>query len=155
MGTRREGREAAVQMLYQMDLSGVDAEQAIVLYRDPLTAGADEDLADDDLPVLGQGGAARRFAEELVRGVASARERIDETIRGASRHWRLERMARVDRNVLRLAVYELLQRDDIPPNVTLNEAVELAKRYGDEGSRAFVNGILDRVAADQGNGRRS
>jgi N utilization substance protein B len=155
MGIRREGREAAVQMLYQMDLSGAEVEQAIALYRDPLTAAPDEDLADDDLPVVGAGGAARKFAEELVRGCAASRERIDETIRGASRHWRLERMARVDRNVLRLAVHELIDRPDIPPNVTLNEAVELAKRYGDEGSRAFVNGILDRVAADQAGGRGS
>jgi N utilization substance protein B len=134
-------------MLYQMDLSGADAEQAITLYRDSLTAERDDDLLDDDLPMLGAGGVAREFAEELVRGCAGNLARIDDEIRAASKHWRLERMARVDRNLIRLAVHELLDREDIPPNVTLNEAVELAKRYGDEGSRAFVNGVLDRVAA--------
>jgi N utilization substance protein B len=134
MGSRRKAREASLQMLYQMDVSGVSAERAIRLFWDGLTEVEDTE--------------ARNFANEIVRGYAAKRESIDETIRSVSQHWRLERMARVDRNILRLGVYELLELKDVPRKVTLNEAVELAKRYGDENSPAFVNGVLDRIAAE-------
>jgi len=87
-----------------------------------------------------------RFADELVRGVQSERGQIDAIIQQSSTHWKLERMARVDRNILRLAVYEILRRADIPVRVTLNEAVELGKKFGSEESSAFVNGVLDRIA---------
>jgi transcription antitermination protein NusB len=131
-GARRKAREAAVQMLYQIDLTGEDPERALELYFEYLTP-ADE---------------AREFATELVRGCVAQREAIDTRIRNVSRHWRLERMARVDRNILRLATFELLTLADIPRKVTLNEAIELAKRFGDENSPAFVNGVLDRIASD-------
>jgi N utilization substance protein B len=134
MGSRRKAREASLQMLYQMDVSGVSAERAIRLFWD--TLGADEE---DE---------TRDFANEIVRGYAAKSAAIDETIRSVSQHWRLERMARVDRNILRLGVYELLELKDVPRKVTLNEAVELAKRYGDENSPSFVNGVLDRIAAE-------
>ena len=130
MGLRRRAREAAVQMLYQMDMSGVDAATASRLYWGSL-AGENE---------------GRAFADDLVDGLAKASERVDGLIRQVSKHWRLERMARVDRNIIRLAVYELTERPDIPRRVTLNEAIELAKRFGDENSPAFVNGVLDRIA---------
>ena len=130
MSTRRKSREAAVQMLYQMDVSGVDASTAIATYWATLAPKSE----------------GREFADELVQGLAQASERIDALIRDTSKHWRLERMARVDRNVIRLAIYELLERPDIPRKVTINEAIELAKRFGDENSPAFVNGVLDRIA---------
>jgi N utilization substance protein B len=131
-GSRRKGREAALQVLYQIDLSGEVPDQAVASYFEYLTDGEE----------------AREFATELVQGTCANREAIDAKIREVSRHWRLERMARVDRNVLRLATYELLYLPDVPRRVTLNEAVELAKRFGDEDSPAFVNGVLDRIASE-------
>jgi N utilization substance protein B len=91
----------------------------------------------------------REFADALVRKVADSRDTIDEVISSASRHWRIERMARVDRNILRLGVAEL-QEQGAPRAVIIDEAVELAKRYGSEGSSVFVNGVLDRIADDLG-----
>ena len=87
------------------------------------------------------------LAEALVRGVAAHRRIIDEQIERVSTNWRLDRMAKVDRNVLRLAVYELLETE-VPVKVVINEAIELGKKYGSESSGAFVNGVLDRMAAD-------
>jgi transcription antitermination protein NusB len=122
-------------MLYQLDVSGEEVERAIELYWQYLGPGGDD---------------ATELANELVRGCAAGISNIDDRIRETSKHWRLERMARVDRNILRLAIFELLERADVPRKVTLNEAVELAKRYGDENSPAFVNGLLDRIATDIG-----
>jgi transcription antitermination protein NusB len=122
-------------MLYQLDVSGEECERAIELYWQYLGPGGDD---------------ATELASELVRGCAAHSQAIDDRIREASKHWRLERMARVDRNIIRLAIYELTERPDVPRKVTLNEAVELAKRYGDENSPAFVNGLLDRIASDVG-----
>jgi N utilization substance protein B len=134
MGTRRRAREAAVQMLYQIDVSGEEPARAIELYWE----------------YLGEASDARALATELARGCSEQREAIDERIKQASRHWRIDRMARVDRNILRLGTFELVGMPDIPRRVTLNEAVELAKRFGDEQSPAFVNGLLDRIASDVG-----
>lgn len=92
----------------------------------------------------------REYADLAVRGAASELEAVDEAIRKASTNWRLERMARVDRNVLRLGAWELLRSHAVPRAVILDEAVELAKRFGSEESGAFVNGVLDRVASDLG-----
>lgn len=117
-----------------MDATGLDADQAVPLYWSN----------------LGHRAPGSEFADELVFGYAKQREQVDETIRRTSRHWRLERMARVDRNVIRLATFELIFREDLPARVTLNEAIELAKRFGDEQSPAFVNGVLDRIAAEHG-----
>jgi N utilization substance protein B len=132
MGTRRKGREAALQMLYQMEASGVSAEQAIHLFWSN----------------LGSGREGEEFANVLVRGCEREHSHLDELIRGVSQHWRLERMTRVDRNILRLATFELLRLEEIPRRVTLNEAVELAKRYGSDSSAGFVNGVLDKIASD-------
>ena len=131
MGSRTKARECALQALYQLDTSGGDARDAL---RGVLShfEEADEDTA--------------TFAEALVRGVQSERMQIDDLIQKSSTNWKLERMARVDRNILRLAVYELLRRGDVPVRVTLNEAVELGKKFGSEESSAFVNGVLDRIA---------
>jgi N utilization substance protein B len=139
MGTRRKAREAALQVLYQIDTAGIAAdgvEQAISSFFELYDDGDDRD--------------ARAFAELLVRGCAAQLDVIDAKIRDVSKHWRIERMARVDRNVMRLAVHELMALPDVPRRVTLNEAVELAKRFGDENSASFVNGVLDRIASELG-----
>ena len=94
------------------------------------------------------------FAEQLIEGVSSRFEHVDQQIEQASVNWRLSRMPLVDRNILRIATYELLMSKDVPASVSINEAVELAKAYGDKDSRAFVNGILDRVAQQTGRGGR-
>jgi N utilization substance protein B len=93
---------------------------------------------------------AVRFARELVEGVQAHREEIDALIEKHSHNWRLDRMSRIDRNVLRLGIFELKYRPDIPRKVTINEAVELGKNFGTEESSAFVNGLLDRVAVALG-----
>jgi N utilization substance protein B len=130
MGSRRKAREAAVQMLYQIDLCGLEVAAAIELFWKHLGVPTERD----------------DFADQLVLGFGRVSEEIDAKIRAVSRHWRLERMARVDRNIIRLGAYELMHVADIPRRVTLNEAVELAKRFGNEESPAFVNGVLDRIA---------
>ncbi len=134
MGARRKGREIALQVLYQMDAADVSASQGLSLFFGHLSGSAE----------------GEEFATALVKGFDEERAKIDDIIRGVSHHWRLERMARVDRNILRLATYELLRMSDVPRRVTLNEAVELAKRFGSEGSAGFVNGVLDRIASDLG-----
>jgi N utilization substance protein B len=117
-------------MLYQIDLCGLEVPAAIELFWKHLGVAAERD----------------EFADQLVLGFGRVSEEIDAKIRAVSRHWRLERMARVDRNIIRLGAYELMHVADIPRRVTLNEAVELAKRFGNEESPAFVNGVLDRIA---------
>jgi N utilization substance protein B len=92
------------------------------------------------------------YLEELVAGVAAHQEELDALIARYSEHWRLERMTVVDRNLLRLAIYELLFQAAVPPKVVINEAVEMAKRFGTEASGAFVNGLLDRIREAVGRG---
>jgi N utilization substance protein B len=130
MGARHSGREAALQMLFQMEASGVSAAQASHLFWPSFEASPE----------------GRAYADEAVRGVEQNLAAIDEKIRAASTHWRLERMARVDRNVLRLGTWELGYRPDVPRAVILDEAVELAKAFGTEDSSAFVNGVLAQIA---------
>jgi N utilization substance protein B len=133
-------------MLYQADLAGDTAEQAIELFFDGELmrpdAAADDDAEAEEPPI---DAAARRFAEHLVRGVRRRIDELDALIRAGSEHWRLERMAAVDRNVIRLALFELLDEPDTPAAVILDEAVELAKYYGGEVSGAFVNGVADGI----------
>lgn len=131
MGSRTRARECALQALYQLDTSGGDAREAV--------RGVMAHFEEVD-------GETERFADELVRGVQSEQAQIDLLIQKTSTNWKLERMARVDRNILRLGVYEILRRADVPVRVTLNEAVELGKKFGSEESSAFVNGVLDRIA---------
>jgi N utilization substance protein B len=136
MGARHSGREAALQMLFQIELSGATSDDAIDLFWRSFDAEADPD--------------GRLYADEAVRGVAAAREDLDRQIVQASANWRIERMARVDRNVLRLGAWELLYRRDVPRAVILDEAVELAKAFGTDDSSAFVNGVLNRIAETVG-----
>jgi N utilization substance protein B len=131
VGVRREGRELALQMLYALDLNPLKVQETLQLFRENSRFAAN----------------VRIFAEELVAGVMAHREEIDKKIAEKSKNWAISRMARVDLNILRLAVYELDYRDDIPKNVTMNEAIEVAKKFGTEDSPAFINGILDEIAA--------
>jgi N utilization substance protein B len=132
MGARHSGREAALQMLFQVEASGATADEAIDLYWRSFAADADPE--------------GRVYADACVRGVAGAGDALDEQITAASQNWRIERMARVDRNVLRLGTWELGHQADVPRAVILDEAVELAKTYGTDDSSAFVNGVLNKVA---------
>lgn len=136
-------------MLYGMDVSGLHPDWAVKRFMDGHVA---EDL-DPPPPyrpreegfVLRPSDDARRYAEALVRGVHEHREALDAAIQEVSRNWRVHRMALVDRNILRLGAFELLHRQDVPRRVAINEAIELAKRYGAAEARAFVNGVLDRL----------
>ena len=132
-GGRRKARAYALQVLYALDVDGGPRPDAAVEnYWQQFDLELDE--------------AAREFAVELVRGTREKLLELDEVIQSSSRNWRLDRMSRVDRNILRLGTYELQSRPETPARVVLNEAVELAKRFGAEESAAFVNGILDRIA---------
>lgn len=132
---RRRARIFALQILYQSDAG-----------REPLEESIEAFWENQGLPAP----EVRAFAEELARGVAAHRAEIEERVRAASDSWEPERMARVDRAILSLAIHELLHREDIPPKVTINEYIEIAKRFSTEDSGAFVNGILDRISRDIG-----
>jgi len=131
MGIRREGRELAVQALYQLEVTSGDSATELDGFWSHFHA-SDE---------------ARAFARTLVAGVCAERERIDGLIAEAAEHWRVGRLSKVDLSVLRLATSELLRWGDIPARVTIDEAIEVARRFGSEESSAFVNGVLDRIAA--------
>ena len=133
MGYRRAAREAALKILFQFDFNPSDAEELIASFWRGHKASD----------------RMRAFAEHLVWGVLEHRDEIDRLIGEAAENWRLERMSAVDRNVLRLATFEMLYLPDIPPQVSIDEAIELGKRFGSEDSGAFINGILDRIALDQ------
>jgi N utilization substance protein B len=120
------------------------------LFAVDLAGGSYDAVMRDHFAFLAASAEGREFAQLLVRGVAEQAGAIDDMIRKVSEHWRLERMPRVDRNILRLSAYELMFMSDVPRRVTLNEAIELAKRYAGEGSPGFVNGVLDRIATEVG-----
>ncbi len=136
MSARSKGREIALQALYQLEWGDWedDPEEALLSLLE--TAGPGR--LDKEHPSV-------RFALQLLEGILENRDKIDGVIQRYARNWRLERMAMVDRNILRIGVYELLFSDDVPPKVAINEAVELGKRFGAEDSAPFVNGILDAV----------
>ncbi len=132
MGKRREGREAAVQFLFQDDLNKTDSK------------GLPEAL--EEFWKLRESAArTREFAAELIRGVFENHDAIDERIKKVTANYELHRIAPVDRNILRVAIYEMLYTSEVPPVVCINEAIEIAKRFGSEDSGRFVNGILDRL----------
>lgn len=128
VGLRREGRELALKLLYREELTGLD---------DGVIPGI-EDLRPE----------ARRFAEGLVAGVRGLRAPIDEAISAASEHWDISRMGTVDRTILRIGVYELLESPKTPVGVIINEAVEIARKFSSSECGRFVNGVLDRVARE-------
>lgn len=131
MGKRRSAREAALSILYQLEFRSGHYPEVCRDY-----------WADHPCPP-----EVQTFAEELVAGTVAHREEIDSLIASHTEHWHFSRIALVDRNILRLATYELLCHKDIPEKVILNEAIEIAKQYGGEDSSRFVNGILDRIRA--------
>jgi len=132
MGTRRRARECALQLLYMWEF-----------HRRLDHAGREAFWLDRGQEEPG----IREFATVLVDGVVAQIERVDELIRSASLNWRIDRMATVDRNILRLATFEMMAVEDTPLKVILNEAIELSKRYGSEDSSAFVNGVLDKIGS--------
>ena len=143
---RRRAREFALAALYQSDIAGGGVAPALKgLLLGQLEDGIDGKAAEAD---------EVEFAQRIADGVDAQRKEIDQHIEAASKNWRLVRMPVVDRNILRLATYELMLCPDVPVSVTINEAVELAKRFGDKESKSFVNGILDRIASDLGRGGR-
>jgi N utilization substance protein B len=157
MGTRREARERAVQFLFQHDLNPPDnLDEALNQFWDsqrtaalaeekgPTTWGEKVELP----PPTADEAAVRLFADPLIRGTLEHRNEIDEQIKSHAKNWDLHRMAVVDRNVLRLAIYEMHHREDIPPVVSINEAVDIAKKFSTQDSGKFVNGILDKIKGE-------
>jgi transcription antitermination protein NusB len=167
MGPRRRGRELALQALYRVETTGDESGEGIELLWHTFDAadlhdgdeveepeGIAPEPAHDAERAAERAAEARRFAAELVRGVVAERERIDDLVREAARRYRIERLSRVDLNVLRIAVHELLHPDErVPTSVVLDEAIEIARRFGSEGSAPFVNGVLDAIAGRLGRGR--
>jgi len=157
MGKRREARERAVQFLFQYDLNPPeDLERALNEFWDSQRAAA---IAGDkgkatwgetqELPPPSAAEAETRlFADPLIRGVLQHREGIDEVIKSHVKNWDFSRIAVVDRNILRLALFEMKHREDIPPVVSINEAVDIAKKFSTQDSGKFVNGILDKVKGE-------
>jgi N utilization substance protein B len=138
MGTRRNSREAALQFLYQEDF----------------TIGTDQQFGYDlverfDLfcALFQVNKKARAYALVLLHGISENIDKIDRLIADAASNWRIERIASTDKNLLRIAIFEMLQMADVPPQVAINEAVEIAKRFAGEDSPKFINGVLDAVRA--------
>lgn len=130
---RRRAREAALQMLYLCEVGGVGAEEAMTVH------------GEIEQPGRLQTPGAREFAARLVVGTERSLEEIDPLIAAATEHWRPERMAILDRLILRLAVYQMLHLPDVPAVVVINESVELARSFGGDESSRFVNGVLDAI----------
>lgn len=135
MGRRREGREAALQMLYQIELSGQTPQECIASYW-----GTRREVSPE----------VREFAETIVRRAVAECEPIDCLIDSAASNWQLDRIARLDLSLLRVAVCELLYFPETPAAVVIDEAVEIARRFSDEDAPSFVNGLLDRIARERG-----
>ena len=129
-GTRRKGRELALQALYQIEITGDISAGAVDLFLGYFEGAA----------------RAKEFARSLVSGVVSQRSDIDRLIEQSTENWQLARLAKVDLLILRLATYEIVYCPDIPHNVSLNEAIEIGKRFGTADSAAFINGVLDQIA---------
>ncbi|MEP9408029.1 transcription antitermination factor NusB [Peribacillus frigoritolerans] len=127
---RREAREKSLQALYQIDIANSNAEEAMVSVLD----GAPTD----------------NYFKKLVMGITENREQIDRMIRDNLENWTLERLANIDRNLLRIAVYEMVHSEDVPVSVAMNEAIEIAKKFGDDQSSSFVNAVLSKVKVKSG-----
>jgi transcription antitermination factor NusB len=132
MGLRRRARELAIQVLFHLEFTPGDPRGAF-------------ELICENFPVRE---SLKDFALALTLGVSEQKGLLDRVIRKASKNWRVERMSKLDISILRVAAYEILFRGDIPPKVSINEAVELAKRYGSEESGSFINGVLDHIYSD-------
>jgi N utilization substance protein B len=136
MRKRSQAREFALQILYQLDITRDNIDKTLAsFWQMEANAACGEEV--------------RLFAEELVKGVSEHRAVLDEKIARYATNWELDRMAVVDRNILRLSAYEIVDRQDIPPKVSINEAVELAKKYSGIQASKFVNGILDKIKSEK------
>jgi transcription antitermination protein NusB len=157
MGKRREARERAVQFLFQYDLNPPENLQvalgqfwdsqraaAIAEEKGVATWGQETQLP----PATTEEAAVRLFADPLICGALEHRQEADDIIKKHAKNWELHRIAAVDRNILRLAIFEMLHREDIPPVVSINEAVDIAKKFSTQDSGKFVNGILDKVKGE-------
>lgn len=129
MQRRRKSRESALQVLYQLNITKQETDTALSRFQEHFSAGEEAD----------------EFLKCLVLGVINHCQEIDQLIEQYSENWRLDRINIVDRSILRMALFELLYCKEIPPKVTINEAIDLGKRYGSEDSGSFINGILDRI----------
>ncbi|HUU49804.1 MAG TPA: transcription antitermination factor NusB [Nitrospinota bacterium] len=132
MGKRRRSREEALKIIYQYEIAREDIEEILRRY------WTYNSLSDDIVS----------FATDLVRGTIQYIEDIDQKIEKYSDNWSLDRIGAVELGILRIAIYELIYRDDIPPKVSINEAIEIEKKFGSEDSSTFINGILDKVKRD-------
>ncbi len=135
MGLRRKARELTLQFFYGHDIQERPAAVEAELYEE-VEAFYTCFPADQK---------ARLYAEQLIKGICARQKEIDQALSDCSHHWRVERMALVDRNILRIAAYELLYSEDVPATVAINEALEIAKRYAEPESISFINGILDNL----------
>ena len=158
MGKRREARERAVQFLFQHDLNPPSdlAGELEQFWSSQRTAAIEEEKTGvatwgekvELPPPTAEEAETRLFAEPLIKGVLEHRDAIDEQIKKHAKNWDFHRIAAVDRNIMRLAIYEMLHRQDIPPVVSINEAVDIAKKFSTQDSGKFVNGILDKIKGE-------
>jgi N utilization substance protein B len=130
VGVRRDAREQVLQALYAIELNPASAREALRLFWEGARCSAN----------------VRIFADELISGLLANKAEVDAKITEKSPNWSINRMGKIDLSIIRIAAYELLFRPDIPKNVTINEAIEVAKKFGTEESPAFVNGIVDEIA---------
>lgn len=129
MGQRRKAREHTLRILFQMEFEDSDPQEAVTQYWESRKTA----------------GEIKEYSTWLAKGIASHQKEIDSLIQSVSEHWRISRMALVDRNILRMAVFELLYEDSIAPAIVINEAIEIARRYSGDEAATFVNGILDAI----------
>ena len=135
MRKRTKARECALKIMYAIDITNEDPKKCIDVF------WQNHEEVDAEI---------KSFADSLVMGVYNNREMIDKLVSASTTNWQLKRMAVIDRNILRFATYELLFMEDVPPKVSINEAIDIAKRYGDKDSGKFVNGILDKIRKEEG-----
>ena len=145
MGARRKARELALQMLFQHDMSGNAPDQIIATFEELQKSKPN----------------TREFATRIFQGTVNHISELDDMIQNQAENWRLSRMAAVDRNIIRMSVYEFMHEDDTPKLVIIDEAIEIAKKYGTQKSSQFINGILDGIlkrynlGADEGSGQKA
>jgi N utilization substance protein B len=127
MGKRRKARESTLQILFQLEFNGSDAESVIRQFWEGKKTAKE----------------VRDYCQWLIKGIISHQEKVDNIIQSASEHWRVSRMPIVDRNILRMAAFELLYEEDVAPAIVINEAIEIAKKFSSEQASTFINGVLD------------
>ena len=132
MGLRHQAREQVLQILYLMDMASLKSEEALTYF----------------FGKMGSSNAEELYVREMIQGLAEKKAEVDQLIESCSEHWKLSRMPRIDRNILRISTFEMHFRTDIPAPVSIDEAVELGKKYGEEKTAAFVNGLLDRISKE-------